>query len=859
MTAAAPVSRGLAVPRRARTDLVVIVALFAIAAAAGTQYVRTIYASGWKPWFYQVDFGPAVMQACGRGFVTPDARRIAPLAAFLDNRVDRFSCADLPADAPRLGGSGGPQPQLTWAYLMRSVAVVWRVTGISWSGLAPLSGVAFGATVALSYALFRRVAAVPLALAGAVMVMTSPLYLTELPNLRDYSKVPFLLALGLVLSMLMSRNIRPGRLLALTAAYGAILGIAIGFRNDPLITVPPFVLLVLLSSLEQSRSSSARSKVVALLVAAVAFAVTSSQVLAAYRGGGGANMQHAAIVGLMRPFDDALEVTNGSTYDIGSIPSDSYAAALVGGFASRTRGRLTPIQVYSAEYDAAATQYLKAIARTLPADLLVRAYAAVLKIIELPSSAAEVAPLPYVTASWVTGFYALRSAIMMAVRWLWIVAIVVAVALVSRRDLRLAVLLGLLFVYCAAYPAIQYHDRHVFHLSLIPIAALAFVAQTAIDALARIRSRRAAVPPPAGDPPGITTRRQTAQVVMLFAGAAVLAAGPLMAARWYQQRRLVALIDSYLQAPREAVTTTQRDLPDGRSALDMRLPDAESSARATPGSVRTEYLIVELGGGACDSRKLDVTIRYEGSHPFADFSRSVTVSPPLDPGKTALVTSAAYFYFQRDHVADPDVVWYRFQGLEVSRAGIPCVTGVYRLRDPARFALLLETDLPPGWIRSELYRTVARWERRVPRSEPVIATSPDDLRFTRQLLATPIAPLPESAITQHVRAVTMQGPGQFTVDGSGGGRFGYLMEARPAHFQRGARFLAEGTLYTGGLTIGLVRGGEWARQAHVVSAGSFIVVVEVPADGEYSLIVANNLPQSARTNHFVVERAGWIQ
>ena len=38
---------------------------------------------------------------------------------------------------------------------MTAVAAAWRATGISWSGLGPLCGVLFGASIAAAYGVFR--------------------------------------------------------------------------------------------------------------------------------------------------------------------------------------------------------------------------------------------------------------------------------------------------------------------------------------------------------------------------------------------------------------------------------------------------------------------------------------------------------------------------------------------------------------------------------------------------------------------------------------------------------------------------------------------------------------------------------
>src|SRR5207253_2204779 len=73
-----------------------IVAALAVAAFVGVEwYMAQFRAGGGTPEFYQAEFSPAVMQACGRGFVNPDAP-VAGLSAFLGRQADTFQCGELP-------------------------------------------------------------------------------------------------------------------------------------------------------------------------------------------------------------------------------------------------------------------------------------------------------------------------------------------------------------------------------------------------------------------------------------------------------------------------------------------------------------------------------------------------------------------------------------------------------------------------------------------------------------------------------------------------------------------------------------------------------------------------------------------
>lgn len=828
-----------------RRDAAIALVLLLVGAAAGTGYVQLVIRSGGKPWFYQGDFGPAVMLACGHGFSTPDAARIPALAEFLATRTDRFSCTQLPADPPKLALSG-PQPQFTWGYLMRAAALVWALRGVSWSGLAPLSGAMFGATLALTFLLFRLIAGVALSSAAALFVLTSPAFLVQLPNLRDYSKVPFLLAIAIVLGCLLRRSVRPSRLLALSAAYGAAVGVGIGFRNDPLITVPPFAVLLALARSTGGWRAQAGWKMAAAAVAALSFVFTSRPVLWAYGQGGGANSQHAALLGLMSPFDDALRVENGSLYDVGYLVGDSYAAAIVGGYASRIAGRPQPIEAYSTRYDAALNGYLARIATTLPADLVIRGYASLLNVVWLPSGAGETRPLPYASSRWAARASAARSALLRAVRLLWPAALLAAFAITAASDLRLATVIGALFVYFAAYPAIQFNERHLFHLGLIPLAAAAFVIQSGLD-------RRFLRDVPAGWP---------GRLALFAAAGAILIAAPVIALRQYQQRRADTLLRSHIAAAVENVPVVESILGNGDVALDVSSA-AEGGARSVPGSVESDYLVAEFGGAACDARTVEMTLRYAASDPFVDFSRTVAVAPPIDAGTMSRVMITVFYYYQPVDATTPHRIWYRFKGIELGGEDRACLTGLRRMAHPIAAPLLLNAQLPSDWDRAPLYQTLTDWERRPPRlTVPSVHTAPPGLRFSRALLDRPLEPLNPADVEERAATVTIAS-GRVSVDGAGGvggaGPFMYLARTKPMALRASARFVAEGTLEQGGLTIGLVQEGQWVRQAHIVTPGRFIAVVEVPADGDYSLVIANNLSGGSLINRFVIDRAGWVR
>ena len=365
--------------RRLVIEFAIAAMLLAGSGVWATRFWNAWIASGGQPSFYQNYFEPAVMVACGKGFVVSQGPRPQVLEDFLNRRRDAMACSDLPADLPvgRRGLFTG-----AWIYLQTTVGWAWRVLGISWSRMGPLFGLLFGIVIALAYGIFRLGMGRALALVGALGLATSCIHLENLPHLRDYAKAPFTLALVLILGILVARPVRRGTLLALAVAYGAVLGIGYGFRTDFLINVPVF-LIVVFAFLDGGVGKNLVLKAAASLVCLATFAAVSWPVTSAVYQEGGCQW-HVALLGMQSPFDDSLHLAP-APYEFGYAYSDPYVIATVQGFAHRTQPAGAPIPHYcSHEYDVQSGRLLKTIVTTFPGDFVARAYASVLQIAELP-------------------------------------------------------------------------------------------------------------------------------------------------------------------------------------------------------------------------------------------------------------------------------------------------------------------------------------------------------------------------------------------------------------------------------------------------------------------------------------------
>ena len=171
-------------------------------------------------------------------------------------------------------------------------------------------------------------------------------------------------------------------------------------------------------------------------------------------------------------------------------------------------------------------------------------------------------------------------------------------------------------------------------------------------------------------------------------------------------------------------------------------------------------------------------------------------------------------------------------------------------------------QLRPHWEDVTRYATIAGVESRM--NPPEVYAFPTDLprSVVKRTLMARLVPFQPADIARQSPTFRML-EHEWRVDGVGGvggrGPLLYLVEMKARRLDKNSFVIAEGRIEKGGLTFGLVRNDEWATQVHVTQTGAFAVVIKVPADGEYKVVLANNLlGMSSLNNRLVVTRAGLV-
>ncbi|MBI2422054.1 MAG: hypothetical protein HYV27_04420 [Candidatus Hydrogenedentes bacterium] len=690
-------------------DGAIAVLLFLAGACVGMLYCLNW---GGKPLFWQnTTFMQAIMWVCGHGFENPMVSDVPGLEAFLDGNTDCFDCAAIPGDVRVLPEDTSamsfeeidawhPQDQfpgfLPWQryhlYLVLTVAAFWSIFGVCWSALVPLCGLLYGAAIAAAFGIFRLGVRRSLATFFAFMLMISPLHLQMLPHIRDYAKAPFLLLAILIMGLLLRESLHRNLSLLLSAFCGALLGIGIGFRTDLAIAVPAFLLALPLAPVESR--AGLRWRLFAGVTFILAFIGAGYPILQELAKESG-HFAHVTLLGFLNFCDRRLGVA-APLYHLGDPFSDFYLANAVQSYMHRIHGTMPETHVMMPPYHEATNFFLMEYIKTFPGDLILRAYTAVLRILDEMHPKAH-APYPQgITAPWLLPLFDLRALLLDRLPGGGRYYAGIALGILAARNLRWGFGALLLLLFFGGYPSLQFNLRHAFHLEFLSLWAFAFLLQRGLDVcgIALSPDRRSGLREQL-----VHHERGIAPSLLRFAifGAVTVSGLALLlqGTRLWQHRAVAALVEQCVAAPLEALVAIPSAGGDVTVLFDLgdfgKTPPLEQFDLP----VHYEYLMVTCAGG---EGAIPLTFVYEAEH-REHFNYTRTVTAPLK--ETGDGVTRLYFplYFGQDS---------RFAGVRVPQAQAEKVTGFYRVHNAQEIPLWMTLILPPDWKDLPLHQSMTR-------------------------------------------------------------------------------------------------------------------------------------------------------
>ena len=680
-----------------------------LAVIVGMTYVAVF---GGYARFEKDNFGPAVMFALGRGYVNPcsgtavkfalargcanpcgDA--IPGLEDFLTGKTTELDVhnEELPEVIPTypLGKS-----HVSWKYLMYSVGALWRIFGISLNSLLPLYGLLYAVTGACAYAIFRLGIGRLCSAIGALLLILSPVNLYFLPHLRDYSKVPFILATILFLGLLIKAKPNAPRLIVMCAGLGCILGLGLGFRRDVMVFIPAAVFVIFFLT---NTGITLAMKGMAGAALCIGFLLVGYPVLSGLSSEGSGSF-HVVTYGLLPPFDDFTGI-GGVPYALAPFSTDADTYMLVESYAKRfppnqesEEGGMGTYETPT--YDNICRRFFLEYAKTFPADLLIRCYGAILRVLDYgPFTSPEESRYGRTRVAFIERMFNLRWS---SLHWLsnvnWVL-LAVTLAILSARSIRSAMGLAFIFAYCAGITNLQFDLRHHFHTEILFWWPVLFVLNCllrgsgTIYRLLRQKRLKGFLKENARALPLYLGRMAVTFVIL-----AAVALMPLAATRVVQAARLHDIYQSLEMAELEPIST-QAVMRGAETIMTPTAPHADLSRQSDCWDVYPDYLVAKIEAPTPTA----VTVEYT---PRERYMRVLTPSEFSD--KDEAISSRFFPVYERDQRAYGRQ--RQFQGLVMWSEQADRFRGLYRVKNCERFPLLLDVVMTAPSRRLPAYKTL---------------------------------------------------------------------------------------------------------------------------------------------------------
>ena len=220
-------------------------------------------------------------------------------------------------------------------------------------------------------------------------------------------------------------------------------------------------------------------------------------------------------------------------------------------------------------------------------------------------------------------------------------------------------------------------------------------------------------------------------------------------------------------------------------------------------------------------------------------------------GATALVVSPVFTPGAK--AAKPEV--RRFLGIEAPFDHQDCIQSIGRFAHPESFSLLLGAELLPDWRSQRLFESLRDFESMPADGRVDDYAIPSGLPPGRRWLAR-VETLGPNLSYQSDQATHVSSEA-ITIDGRAPTVSDYILMWPEQHRVAGSTLLVTGELEQGGLTIGIQRERRWVTHLNVHEPGAFRALLRVDEDGEYTVVIANDVVQE---NHLRTKltQFGWL-
>jgi len=595
-----------------------------------------------KPFFYQSYFEPAVMLACGHGIYAHASGANTKLDDFLNLKTAQFSCSDLPTEiqSPVIGYGH------RWYYMMYTVGYLWKITGVQWKTLDRLVVLFYGFTSIFAFMIFRLWGNRITSFFGALFFVTSPLQLDYLSLFRDYSKVPFILGVILLLGLEIKKQRAFRTRLVFPLLAGILTGLGYGFRADLLILVP-FVFLIYFTLGRRDTRWPLFKNIILVCVYGASFVLVISPMYNIVSQKGTCTW-HFLLLGTADGFNKKLGL-NQYLYGLTPEYNDRSGAFVAASYAERNLGDSldTSIRICSQRYDQITKEIIIDFATTFPADFFRRFLAAIPNVL---------------TERNLGGFNLFIIALFIPIAWL-----------MSKR---LTIFYAFSIFYLCGYAFLQFQQRHYFYLEFLVWVAVVGVSNALI-----CRAKFAKEPHKLFNLIFVWNQFRS---LLMFLGIFFLAVWGLdYGLKSYQIERLTKRSFELDSLGREPVIV---DLKESDFGLGIDLSRMEKVF--SPDWVTSDLLVLSINSFKCIGNEVDIKLLYSftDNNPNFDLSRSVKLH--IAPGE-----NFRNFYFPVYHQSNIKGV-SSLGMLQLLKQPKDCFAGISKITDRSGVSLWTDFSVP---------------------------------------------------------------------------------------------------------------------------------------------------------------------
>ncbi|MFA7691583.1 MAG: tetratricopeptide repeat protein [Candidatus Hydrogenedentes bacterium] len=684
-------------------DILLAFLIFCIGGAVGYGHLRSLRTDRSSVTGIELLYGPAAMLVQGKGFISPNVLEYPELRAFLNGEIE-----SLPEDAvPEIVVESPSQVATYHRYLNYSVALFWRLFGISWTSTEPLLALLFAWSSLAIYGLMRLGMRRSIAFVLVFLVILSPAMLGRITELRDFSKAPFILSVLWGLGWAIRHKISSRQLLFLSIVLGVTIGIGCGFRMDLVVFMPLAWAVLSVVALRVDGTGRSRLRpLMSVLLLPLCFLITILPLFTEIEGPTHPN--HHLVQGLSTKRQYNLGLLPASYRPLSS-GSDCYVFSAIQSHMRRTSGEnKSNFSLDTSGADVAGTNWLKSAIGYFPADFLARAYGAVLRNLRYADAYPHTFAMPTKGHAYMYSFHHKLAAHLN--RFGLVYAVAVLLILAVHQPLWA---LGIFFfvLYVLGYIGLQCEYRHAFPLAFFPFWILGFLLNWTLIFTVHLYKR--------GVPPKGWWIVSGIRAAVFLSLCFILLIAPLMVSRIYQEHKIRPLLNLYRKAETTPVPVRMESkhgwtlfAPENTSARGPADSDLQTLYKILAGffnpefrlwHVRTRLMMVELKADACVEWLIQ---KYDSVINLNDFSQLLPL--PYVSEKSHNIRYYFPVYELLMPLVDKEFLLgrNRFQGIALPDDQADAFLGFYEVSPPDELDFLMQVALTDDAGSEKCYQRI---------------------------------------------------------------------------------------------------------------------------------------------------------